>query len=318
MQRCVRRLTLARVEDLKSYAKAPAAVAESPAPSLTNDCRILGLPAKFTVQAVGVYKGHAISDVKLDDSGNEVRSLDIVANRPGEDVVLVLMAYDPVLWKIARTPDTRIAAVIVGGYHGQQVEGIARSVPLAITTYTARKDCSKRFHAYEASPELLRASEVVRGMTGRGIDHFTGNEGRDPVVVGDLLPDGVELVRSSELDQSVAELPRLPAGAEGLAGLVAQGALRRATNADITAWVAKASEKYKALNRNLEVHGPSAPNGVYTVLRPTNFPAGLFGADSAAFLIPVGVPVPSGNPGHSSLYFLEDGSSCLGPMCGVR
>jgi len=320
MQRCVRRLTLARVEDLKAYASASAmaSATESAAPSVTNGCRMAALPAKFTVQALGVYKGHAITDVKLDDSWHEVRTLDVVANKPGEDVVLVLMAYDPVLWKVAHTPRTRIAAVIVGGYHGQQVEGIAKAVPLSISTHTGRKDCSEAFQANKASPELLRASEIVRAMTGRGIDHFTGDEPRDPIVVGDPLPDGADVVRSDERDRSVAALPRLPAGREGLAELVAQGALRRATDADIAAWVAKASEKYKSLNKNLEVRPPSAPNGVYTVLRTTSFPSGLFGGNMAAFLIPVGVPVPSGNPGHSVLYFIEDGSSCLGPMCGVR
>ena len=40
----------------------------------------------------------------------------------------------------------------------------------------------------------------------------------------------------------------------------------------------------------------------YVVLRQFTYPAGLYGADSATFFIPEGVPQPKGDPGHSNIY----------------
>ena len=40
----------------------------------------------------------------------------------------------------------------------------------------------------------------------------------------------------------------------------------------------------------------------------------LFGGHSVAFLIPAGIPTPEGNPGHSAVYFLNDGN-CNGAVC---
>ncbi|SHM73065.1 hypothetical protein SAMN02787076_02048 [Rhizobacter sp. OV335] len=46
------------------------------------------------------------------------------------------------------------------------------------------------------------------------------------------------------------------------------------------------------------------------------FPEGLYGGNSAAFVVPVGTPAPTGNPGHITVHDLNKPSStCQGPMC---
>jgi hypothetical protein len=54
----------------------------------------------------------------------------------------------------------------------------------------------------------------------------------------------------------------------------------------------------------------------YVVLKPMVFPAGLYGANSATFVVPAGTPAPTGNPGHSTVHDLNKPSStCQGPRC---
>jgi hypothetical protein len=51
--------------------------------------------------------------------------------------------------------------------------------------------------------------------------------------------------------------------------------------------------------------------GGWKVLSQTRFPAGLAGAHGTTFIVPKGVPLPEGSPGHSCV-FLEDTAKTLG------
>lgn len=299
---------------------------QSPSPSLSLEssatvpasCRLGNLPREFTVQAVGVYEGSIDTDVRLNASGHETKSVDVVVNMPEKDVVLVLMAYDPVLWQVKRTPASRIAAVIVGGYHAQAVVGIERSVPLLISTNDGRKDCAESFYAYEAGPGLLRADALVKKLTGREIEHLWSSYRLGTVAVGDSVPATVTLVTSGDYQpEEYTNLPRFPSGQKGIERLIELGLLRRATDEDVSTWVEKASARYRKFNPTLSVSKPFGPQGVYTVLGKMRYPEGLFGGHSVAFLIPAGVPTPEGDPGHSAVYYLNDGN-CNGAVCRER
>ena len=61
----------------------------------------------------------------------------------------------------------------------------------------------------------------------------------------------------------------------------------------------------------------SLPHNAYVVLKEFEFPAGLFGAHSATFFVPKGVPVPTGQPGHSEVRDFNT-AGCLGPACRAR
>jgi hypothetical protein len=51
------------------------------------------------------------------------------------------------------------------------------------------------------------------------------------------------------------------------------------------------------------------------VLKSFVLPSGLYGAHSAQFYVPKGVPGPTGNPGHSTVLDFNT-MSCEGPDCG--
>jgi hypothetical protein len=228
------------------------------------------------------------------------------------------MAYDPVLWQVKRTSASRIAAVIVGGYHAQAVVGIERLVPLLISTVDGRKDCAESFYAYEAGPGLLRADALVKKLTGHEIDRLSSGYRLGTVPVGDSVRANVTLVSSGDYQpEEYTDLPRFPSGQKGIERLIELGLLRRATSEDVNTWVEKASARYRKFNPALSVSKPFGPQGVYTVLGKMRYPEGLFGGHSVAFLIPAGVPTPEGNPGHSGVYYLNDGN-CSGAMCQER
>ena len=54
----------------------------------------------------------------------------------------------------------------------------------------------------------------------------------------------------------------------------------------------------------------------YVVLRPFQIPAGLYGGNSATFIVARGVPAPTGNPGHSRILDLDTGR-CSGLTCNM-
>ena len=337
MTRCLRRLTLARTAELQGYdetlvaAKTPPPPPDqtdltAPAPTraparaprsgpLIENCSVGNLPADFTVQAVGIYEGDLDTDVRLEASGHETRGAEVVVNLPGQDVVLVLMAYDPVLWTVQRTADTRLAAVIVGGYHAQAVLGVERTTPLLITTHNGpRKDCGRHFYAYKASPELLAADARIKELTDRGIDRMWSNYSGGRIHVGPAQ-GGVRLVSSDDYSAAdYTDLEAFPSGQKGLDRLVEMGRLRLATQRDIDAWVDAASAAYRRFDPSMKVEMPFQGRDTYVVLGPMEVPGGLYGAHSVSFLVPDGVPMPSGNAGHSTIYMIKDGG-CRGPGC---
>lgn len=334
--RCLEILTQARTAELQSYGQSlgtahgpdPRPVVSTPratpratphaTPRTTpgETCDLGPLPANFTVQAVGIYEGDLDTEVRLESSGHDTRAAEVVLNRPGEDVVLVLMAYDPVLWTVRRTPETRLAAVVVGGYHTQAVLGVERGLPLVITTHTGRrKDCGSAFYAYKADPALFEADARVLALTGRSIDRLWSHYRGGRIHIGPPPPSGTALVESRDyVPQDYTDLPPFPSGQKGLDRLMDMGLLRLATASDLDAWVNAASAPYRRFDPSLKVDPPSGASGTYVVLGPMEIPGGLYGAHSAAFLVPPGVPMPTGHLGHSSVYVIEDGS-CRGPAC---
>lgn len=315
---CIQRLTLERLAHLQHYTDLLSKgelPSESQISKQIQSCSLGKLPADFTVQAIGVYKGEIDTDVQLDTSGHETKSVEVIVNRPNENVVVVLMANEPVLWKIKRTPDSKIVGVIVGGHLSQAVIGIDRSVPLLISTNRGRKDCSQGFYAYKAGRELREANAIIKGITGREIDLLWSNHQGGRVHIGTPPFAKANLISSTDFSpEDYTNLPRFPSGQKGIERLIELGLLRRALPTDLDVWVERASAQYKKFNPNLKFDRPSGSQGEYVVLGKMTFPTGLYGAHSVAFFISPGIPFPDGNPGHSSIYFLEDGT-CRGPTC---
>jgi hypothetical protein len=105
----------------------------------------------------------------------------------------------------------------------------------------------------------------------------------------------------------------LPSGRAGLDAAAAKGLLRAATLMDAQAWLAAVAAGSPSGQTTRTVPEP-AMFGAYVVLKPFTFPAGLFGAHSATFFIPPGIPMPAGDPGHSTVFDFNT-LRCQGPFC---
>lgn len=107
----------------------------------------------------------------------------------------------------------------------------------------------------------------------------------------------------------VAIAPELPDGEAGLTEALRDGRLRLATDNELREWIARSSGG--ASMERLRFARPA-----YVVSRDMTLPGGLYGAHSAVFLLPRGVPFPRGNPGHSAIPDMASGA-CTGAICGI-
>lgn len=261
------------------------------------------LPDDFVVYGIGANDGFRIDSCIQYDETAEIGYAEVVVNHPDQPVVLVLTAYDPIVWQVAPMEATEIAAVIVSGYHNQRLRLDDETIPVEISTYD-QGGAFPYFLAYEVSPELLEMNERVEQLVGREINFFENQSTDGRFYIGTPPADESSLpVAYEPLPDKVCR----SADWDHLNPLIAEGKLDFATQSDIQAWVDKANE----------VGTDTADmffRDAYVVREQFTFPYGLSGAHSRSFIIPEGVPFPDGELGHNTFYMM-DGTAC---GAGVR
>jgi len=152
----------------------------------------LAFPENLAVFASGAYRGRQ-TDFLIDSTGHQATRYDIAVNSPGRPVALVLGSYERALWNIGWTDGTKIAAVLVTGYHNQVVAGLPRETPVLVSTYETRGLCG---YAYVAETELPKLNPLSRRVFGKAVDMvYPAKDGK--AVVGDPLPAGAKLITSA-------------------------------------------------------------------------------------------------------------------------
>lgn len=288
----------------------PAPVYEGMPQVVTACSRFLEqLPANYVLLAGGGYNGRKL-DFAIDTSGHDATSFDVIVNFADRPVVLALGAYEPTIWNIQKTKHTKIAGVWVSGYHTQRIAGLASSVPVLNTSYEERESCIPYF--YFSSNNLKQADARIRELFGRSADTYyqpsnaTLKLGME-IPLADTTQEGTQSVDSFRD-------PKLPlAGKNGLEQLVAEGKLRPARMDDVLSW------EEAQPHSSLHVEGgaeapPRVPYNAFVVLGQMTFPAGLYGANAAVFYVPRGIPRPTGNSGHSTIYDMNL-VTCIGVAC---
>lgn len=301
--------------DFGADAKSREAVVQKPTCGFPD----LKLPAEFAVFAAGAYSGQKIS-FQIDQSGHEGTRMDVAVNSPNQPVVLMLGAYEPTIWNIGWSKETKILAVLAGGYHRQAVAGLEKGVPLLISTYDNKGPCG---YFYITPDNLAPLNPLSKRVFGRPVDMvFPAAKGK--VLVGEPVPAETRLVTSDETaPESFYDKAAPIAGPAGLEDAVRRGLLRKATAVDAEAWSDAVMQNSPP--RDIPpVAGQGVPKppkppiyNAYVVLKPFTYPSGLYGGNSATFLIPKGVPKPEGNPGHSAVYDFNT-LNCQGALCSAR
>jgi hypothetical protein len=281
-------------------------------------CELPGFAAQssFKLFAAGAYSGRDL-DYQIDQSGNQATRIDVAVNYPAEPVVLMLGAYEPTVWNIGWSKQTRIAAVLVSGYHRQAVAGLPKEVPVLVSTYDNKGPCG---YFYVSQGQIGRLNPVAVTVFGKKVDMvYLAKAGH--VLIGDAMPPSALVTSSRITPDSFREADAPLAGEAGLRDAVTRGLLREARREDMDAWALVRASVVASADLP-PIAGQTAPsrsgdgffhNG-YVVLKPMKIPAGLYGAHSATFFVPKGVPRPTGNLGHSKMYDFNT-ATCVGLTC---
>jgi HAMP domain-containing protein len=260
----------------------------------------LVLPHDFTVVAAGGYSGR-LTDFQIDQSGHQATQIDVAVHHPDKPVVLMLGAYEPTIWNIGWSAQTRVLAVVVSGYHRQAVAGLDKSVPVLNSSYDNKGACGYFYVSSERNEKLNPLSQRLFGRTVDMVYPAAGGK----VLIGNSLPVDVRLITSSHTPvQSYYDKTAPLAGQAGLDDAVSRGILRPATAADAKRWTEAVARKSGsslppvAGARDSQIDARQLFK-TYVIAKPFVFPSGLYGGNSATFFVLEGVPPPSGNPGHS-------------------
>lgn len=139
--------------------------------------------AKPTVRVVGVYEG-TLPPGNRGGVGHPQGTVTVrvTSTKP---IILVLTAYEPVLWRI-EAPKNVVTKVIASGYHQQSVVGLNGDIPVQQSSYETKD--GNYFYAYQKDPpanardlqrrnidrQYDRLATQVRALTGLEVSTFDG------------------------------------------------------------------------------------------------------------------------------------------------
>lgn len=288
------------------------------------------LPADAIVIAAGAYTGRK-SDPRLDPSIKQTTLFD-VSVQSTQPVALLLAAYESAVWNLTSTNGTRVVAVFLTGYHRQVVKGLPSNTPILRSTVVEGEPCGYEYFA--GDEPLTWINPRSRSVFGRDATRAYIKAPGGVIKIVEPEPPSKGAARSPKEISTQAprlEFPDLHASLHGSAEFdkaVADGVLRRASPADVQ-MVKRALQALAADNPSGEADIPplagAAPSDgpavqvprfwlqrSYVVLKPFVFPAGLYGGHLAHFIVPKGVPAPTGDRGHSMVVDLNLRDPCLG------
>ena len=117
----------------------------------------LKLPSDYVVLATGAYSGRRLG-FKGNKNTSEVSQIDVAVNYTDVPVVLMLGAYESVIWNVGWTKKTKIAAVVLTGYYGQKIAGLEKSVPVMLSTNENKNACGYFYQAAESANIINKIS----------------------------------------------------------------------------------------------------------------------------------------------------------------
>ena len=292
---------------------------------LSGPCAIpnLELPKNVVVYVAGDYgqKGKPLGYQLVQDNAVAKR-IDVIVNERRRPVVLMLGAYEPMLWNIQWTPGTNILAAFASGQYRQAVAGLPRTTPVLLSypTEERRAPCKSYFYDTQKNENRKHIDLLAKEVYGRTADRIF-DIGNGSVVIGEPLVAGTKTLTSQDIPPESFFDPSAPlAGIAGLQDAMKKGILRQANDLDANAWkIEYAKTKHGSdispnATDTATASTPKVLTDTYVVLKPFIFPPGLFGRDMATFYILKGVPYPKGDPGHSTVYDFNT-MKCAGPLC---
>lgn len=286
----------------------------------------LKLPEDTVVYAVGGYGNGLSLDFVIDQSGENAHLIDLVVNEPDYPVALILGQYEPTVWHIRRTPETKIVAVYLTGYHRQAASALESDVALKSSMYNDSGEGSCGYIPFWGEDKDNLDFLAIQ-IYGRRAEDYSAIARDGTAIAGGENFDRANLVHSRRNPPESYKLEGVPAaGRAGIDEALEKGFIRPVTTADQIAWVDKITDyapddpAAAEFLRRIE-EDPSGQymqmiwGEAYVVVRDDfTYPPGLHGGNAGVFIIPDGVKRPKGDPGHSAIYDFKT-MRCYG---GVR
>ncbi|MGA1871417.1 MAG: hypothetical protein ACMUJM_23045 [bacterium] len=278
-----------------------------------DPCGFPDLPPSFEIHVVGIKRGsNELRGVAIDKSGHTAYEEKVVIGKTNKPIVLVLMASEPTVWHVEQTKEARIAGVLATGKLAQKVLGLAPSTPLREHDPTKRNAC-QGFYALEyRNPYLQKVEDRIWDIFRQNIDMLHIKHPGDFFRIGSItdksFAKGQRTLKDIMLDGSKQILP----GKLGIEQLTRRKILRRATLGDLKDWLRLAQETQNVDERGFlnQMDLKLRMGKVYYIMKGTELPDGMYGGNSAVFIVATGVPDPTGPRCHNTILY-GDGS-CQG------
>jgi hypothetical protein len=232
----------------------------------------------------------------------------VIVDVPGRNIVLVLGTPGPVSWRVSASPATNIVGVWMPSPEEQRIDGIDDGTPI-LKWSEPSADCD---FAADVFDDDWGADSVKRVLSREPASYtrlFSGwgrlqQVGEDRAVAAVSPASDAPRAGANVSSTSVSSREN-PHRGDRLLPLIAQGKLRRATMRDYDEWrAAGGSAPRMAVMEDPFESGTSGRFlfKMYVVQGAMTFPDGLHGAHAATFIVPRGVARPTGDPGHSQVF----------------
>lgn len=305
-----------------------ALAADKPATAVVNeasfDCHIpdLKLPPTFKVYAASAHDPGPPLPLKLNETENEARLVEVQLNSPDEPVALMLGTYQPTIWHFNWTAGTKVVAVVVSGYDASFIMGLPDNVPVLDTGKLSGKTCQKAL-SVSSDEELAKANDFARHLFQKDIDQaITIQDGR--VLLGQPLSDKSELLTEEEFSLGKFTNPAKPLTYKvALEEAERKGLIRKAVKEDVHGYL-KALAQGAGLPAHLidegrrlntyeiyRSHSGGKLYDSYVVLSDKfQFPVNLYPLRGVVrYILPEGISRPDVRPEKSEIFSLAEAKS---------
>jgi hypothetical protein len=295
------------------------------APPVDENCQPVKVPEGSELVLVGAYEGSQVSTIAMAGQDEETSSASIIIEQGEKPVTIVLSSFDAMVWKFSGNV-ARVAKVVAVSSQesprdGKSAVGIV-GIPGEKVEFFTRANCLQG--AYEQGSG---ARAQLSALTGREPDKFFGE-----YEIGVLyLPSGQNTKQEAseksvletldgwakrQSNNQLADFDKSNAAADQSALRAMAANVIRFNDSGIADFElndvvsAAKAENYRVLPQEsgllqlvkagvLTADEVETAGGIFKVVAPMRYPAGLTGAHSVNFVIKKGVELPSGDPAHS-------------------
>lgn len=279
------------------------------AKTLAATCTLPKASADDQVVVFGVHGGEGLSTATVAGMDEPTSTARVVIDKGAKPLYILLSSVDAMIWRFEGHTE-RISRIVAVSRRGREGPGVGfTGIDRKQVSFEQSGNCIGAFHDPE-SGKALQTRAVIEKYFGRSVDVLAGTYG----VWAVRFPSG----------QTAPPLRYDESPPEGVPSHLWQEHLRFSPGGVVdidaeTVISARAAEPYDVLPQQAGlvqlVQSGSIrvlSDGVFHIVKPIKrFPARLTGAHSVKFMLGKGVPMPSGDPGHSCVISEEDGSELL-------